>query len=213
MRDRRFAGAVDSVYKRRMLTFAAAVFFLIVTPGPGVLSVAGVGSGFGFAAGNRYLAGLFLGNNAVAGLVVSGVAAAVTAYPNVRTVLLYASVAYLAYLAARIAFAGSRVAFIERRKAPGALGGLTLQVINPKAYAVHAALFTGFGFLPADATMEVLIKFAIMNAIWIPLHYLWLGAGVTLHRLDLSQRTQSVINVGMAVSMLLVVALAAWAPH
>ena len=58
-----------------MLTFAAAVFFLIVTPGPGVLSLAGVGSGFGAPAGRRYLLGLFLGNNLVFLAVASGVAA------------------------------------------------------------------------------------------------------------------------------------------
>ena len=34
-----------------MLTFAAAVFLLIVTPGPGVLSTAGVGAAYGFRAG------------------------------------------------------------------------------------------------------------------------------------------------------------------
>lgn len=196
-----------------MLAFAAAVFFLVITPGPGVLSVAGVGSGFGVGAGNRYLAGLWLGNNAVAALVVSGVAAAVTAYPNVRAVLLYASVAYLGYLAFRIAFAGSRIAFIERQKPPGSGGGLVLQLINPKAYAVHTTLFSGFAFLPGDAATEVALKFAIMNAIWIPIHYLWLGAGVTLHRLDLSDRTQTAINVVMAVSMLVVVGLAVWTPH
>ena len=37
-----------------MLTFAAAVFFLIVTPGPGVLSTAGVGSGYGYRPGLEY---------------------------------------------------------------------------------------------------------------------------------------------------------------
>ena len=49
-----------------MLSFAAAVFFLIVTPGPGVLSTAGVGSGFGFRAGLAYVGGRFLGTNLVA---------------------------------------------------------------------------------------------------------------------------------------------------
>ena len=44
-----------------MLSFAAAVLFLIITPGPGVLSTAGVGSGFGFRAGLGYVGGLFLG--------------------------------------------------------------------------------------------------------------------------------------------------------
>lgn len=196
-----------------MLAFTAAVFFLIITPGPGVLSVAGVGSGFGFAAGSRYLFGLFLGNNLVAGLVVSGVAAAVLATPAIRTVLLYASVAYLFYLALRIAFAGSRIAFIRKQRAPGIVGGLVLQVINPKAYAVHATLFTGFGFMVDDFALETAIKFALMNAVWIPLHFLWLGAGITLHRLDLSKPTQFKINLAMALSMLIVVALAALAPH
>jgi threonine/homoserine/homoserine lactone efflux protein len=49
-----------------MLTFALAVLFLIITPGPGVLSTAGVGAGFGFRAGFRYLTGLFIGTNIVA---------------------------------------------------------------------------------------------------------------------------------------------------
>ncbi|MCR9219074.1 MAG: LysE family translocator [Alphaproteobacteria bacterium] len=195
-----------------MLSFAAAVFLLIVTPGPGVLSVAGVGSGFGFRAGNRYLAGLWLGNNAVALLVASGIAAVVLAEPVIRTVLLFASVAYLLYLAGRIALAGSKIAFIEKQSPPGLLNGLTLQLINPKAYAVHTTLFGGFPFLPTDLFAETLIKFVVMNVIWIPLHYLWLGAGLSLRRLDLAPGVQRAINVGMALAMLGVVALALLAP-
>ena len=191
-----------------MLTFAAACFFLFITPGPGVLSLAGVGSGFGFAQGRRYMVGLFLGTNFVALAVVTGLAAAVLAVPHVRTALLYASAAYLLYLALRIAFAGSKVAFIERQSAPGIIGGLMLQAINPKAYAVNTAFFSGFAFMPDNLVMELVIKFAIMNALWICIHFLWLWAGVTLHRLDLPKRTQFAINVAMALSMLAVVALA-----
>jgi len=196
-----------------MLTFAAAVFFLIVTPGPGVLSTAGVGSGFGFAAGARYMAGLFVGTNLVALAVVSGLAAAVLAEPRLRTLLFYASVAYLLYLALRIAFSGSKIAFMERQKAPGVLGGIALQAINPKAYAVNTAFFSGFAFWPASAAVETLLKFAIINAIWVPIHFLWLGAGVLLRRLELPRPVQVLINVIMALSMLAVVALAALAPH
>ena len=58
-----------------MFAFAAAVFFLLITPGPGVLSTAGVGAGFGFRPGARYVLGLFLGTNLVALAVVSGLAA------------------------------------------------------------------------------------------------------------------------------------------
>lgn len=194
-----------------MLTFLAAIFFLLITPGPGVLSTAGVGSGFGTRAGLRYGFGLFLGTNMVALAVVSGLAALILSVPLVRDVLLFASAAYLFYLALKIAFSGSRIAFIHSERPPGIGGGIALQAINPKAYAVNTTLFSGFGFYPDSLIIETVLKFLIINAIWIPVHLLWLAAGVYLHRLDLSERAHFAINVLMAVSMLLVVALAAWA--
>lgn len=191
-----------------MLAFAAAVFFLIVTPGPGVLSTAGVGSGFGVRPGLAYVAGLFVGTNLVALAVVSGLAAVLLADPRIRTILLFASAAYLLHLALRIALAGSKIGFIHRAAPPGVTGGLLLQAINPKAYAVNTTLFTGFSFLPGNLGAEIALKFLILNAIWIPIHLGWLWAGVALHRLDLAPRSQRIINVGMALAMLAVVALA-----
>lgn len=191
-----------------MLTFAAAVFFLIITPGPGVLSTAGVGASFGRRTGLRYVLGLFLGTNLVAAAVVSGLAALLLADPRLRTLLFAVSFGYLVYLAVRIAFAGSKLAFIERATPPGISGGILLQIMNPKAYAVNTALYTGFGFLPGNYLAEMAIKFSIMNAIWIPIHLLWLWAGIKVHQLDLSARTHSIINKAMAISMLLVVILA-----
>lgn len=193
-----------------MLTFAAAVFFLIVTPGPGVLTTAGVGSAFGYRPGLAYVSGLCIGNSLVALLVVTGVAAIVFSVPEIRTVLTVLSAAYLLYLAARIAFAGAKVAFIERARPPGILGGITLQFINPKAYAVSTALFSGFPFMPHDLLQETILKFVIMNAIWIPIHLAWLAAGVGLHRLDLPPRVHRAINILMALSMLAVVGLTAY---
>ncbi|MEM7644021.1 MAG: LysE family transporter [Pseudomonadota bacterium] len=191
-----------------MLTFVAAVFFLIVTPGPGVLSTAGVGSAFGARAGIRYVAGLFVGNNLVILAVISGLAALVLALPALRIVLSVASTAYLLYLAVRIATAGAKIAFIEAAHRPGIWDGIALQAINPKAYAVNTALFSGFAFLPDAAATEAVVKLVILNAIWLPIHIAWLGAGVALRRLDLADRTQRAINIAMALSMLAVVGLA-----
>lgn len=194
-----------------MLTFAAAVFFLIITPGPGVLSAAGVGSGYGFRPGFRYLTGLFIGTNIVALGVITGVAAVVLSVPAVRNVLMVASIAYLLYLAAKIAFAGSKLAFIEAKSAPGIGAGLLLQAINPKAYAVNTTLFAGFPFAPDNLVFETVAKLVIVNAIWIPIHLGWLYAGATLHRLNLSESAHRTINHLMAASMLAVVALAIYA--
>ncbi len=190
-----------------MLSFAAAVFFLIITPGPGVLSTAGVGAGYGFRVGIRYVFGLFLGTNLVALTVVSGLAALILADERIQIVLFLLSFGYLTYLATRIAFAGSKLAFIEKARPPGVSGGVLLQIINPKAYAVNTAFFTGFAFLPEYYLGEVGLKFLIMNAIWLPIHLAWLWAGVTLNQLNLSAHTHRAINIGMAVSMIIVVVL------
>ncbi|KUF12112.1 LysE family translocator [Pseudoponticoccus marisrubri] len=191
-----------------MLSFAAAVFFLIVTPGPGVLSTAGLGAAYGFRATLAYVLGLFIGTNIVALAVITGVAAVVLSVPVVRSVLMVASIAYLVYLASRIAFAGTRVAFIEAKAPPALAAGLALQAINPKAYAVNTTLFAGFPFAGTSLAVETASKLVIVNAIWIPIHLAWLWAGASLHRLNLSDRTQRRINYLMAASMLAVVALA-----
>lgn len=192
-----------------MLAFLAAVFFLLITPGPGVLSTAGVGSAFGYRAGIAYVTGLWLGNNLVGLAVVSGLAAFILAEPAIRTVLLFASIGYLIYLAAKIALSGSKVAFIEADKPPGFFNGLLLQAINPKAYTVNTTLFAGFAFWPQNLLGETLFKFAIMNLLWIPIHILWLGLGVSLKRMELPAGVQRAINIAMALAMLAVVALAA----
>lgn len=191
-----------------MATFAAAVLLLIITPGPGVLSTAGVGSAYGVRVGLRYVLGLFIGTNIVALAVISGLAAVLLSVPAVRWVLMAASLAYLLYLAARIAFAGSRIAFIEATTPPGIVAGLLLQAINPKAYAVNTTLFTGFPYAPDNPALEVVSKLILTNLIWIPIHLAWLWAGASLHRLNLSDRAQRRINYGMAAAMLGVVALA-----
>ena len=191
-----------------MINFCLAVLLLLITPGPGVLSTAGVGAAFGFRAGLRYVTGLWIGTNLVALIVVSGLAAIILANDWARYVLLILSAVYLFYLAIRIALAGRRIAFISASTKLGLRAGLLLQLINPKAYAVNLTWFSGFVLLPQSLWLETLLKFLIINLIWIPIHLLWLMAGNSVNRLDLSPRTHFIINAGMAAAMMVVVALA-----
>ena len=192
-----------------MVAFALAVFLLIITPGPGVLSLAGVGAAFGWRHGTAYMGGLFIGNNLVCFAVVSGLATVMLANPVIRTVLLITSATYLGYLALKIAFASAKVAFVETSK-PGVVTGTALQLINPKAYAVNTTLFSGFAFYPDSFLLETSIKLFIANAIWILLHFLWLYFGVRIHKLELADKVQRRINAFMAFSVLCVVALSVW---
>lgn len=196
-----------------MIAFIAAVTFLIITPGPGVLTTAGVGSAYGFRAGLAYMFGIIFGSLLVMSSVASGLAAIVFSVPFVRNILLVASLGYLLYLAFRIATSGSRIAFIETDRPLGFLNGLTFSIINPKAYAVATTIFSGFAVLPENPILEPIIKIAVFGSISVPVHFVWLYAGASLKRLGLSAKAMRMINVGMASAMLAVVALALYSAN
>ena len=161
-----------------MINFAVAVFFLIITPGPGVLSVAGVGAAFGYKSGVRYILGLCLGTNLVALAVVTGLATIVLSNSFLRLVLMLCSSSYLLFLAYRIATQGADISFSKSSRKPGILAGILLQLVNPKAYAVNTAMYTAFLIYPNSIVLEIGIKFVIMNLIWFPIHLFWLFLGV-----------------------------------
>ena len=192
-----------------MIAFVLAVFLLVVTPGPGVLSTAGVGAAFGWRQGLFYIAGLWAGTNLGGLAVISGLAAIILAEPLVRTILLFASASYLGYLALQIALAGTKIAFIHAA-APGFIAGLMLALINPKAYAVNTTLFTSFGFYPDSFAIEIALKLIIFNIVWLPTHLVWLYVGVKLNSLNLPARIQRLINLVMAACLLAVVGLSIW---
>ena len=191
-----------------MINFALAVFFLIITPGPGVLSVAGVGAAFGYKSGVRYILGLCLGTNLVALAVVTGLAAIVLSNSFLRLTLMLCSSSYLLFLAYRIATQGADISFSKSDRKPGILAGILLQLVNPKAYAVNTAMYTAFLIYPNSILLEIGIKFVIMNLIWFPIHLFWLFLGVYLKSLNLSSRHQSNVNLLMACALVIVVVLA-----
>ncbi|WP_293440537.1 LysE family translocator [Planktotalea sp.] len=193
-----------------MIEFIIAVVFLLITPGPGVLTTAGIGAAYGYRAGLGFVGGLMLGGFINMMIVISGLAALILAIPSLRLVLLIGSVAYLLYLAWRIASAGAKVGFAPADTPLGLKNGLMLQFINPKAYVVSTTLFSGFIFLPESPVLEVVLKLIVFNLIWLPIHLVWLGFGAKIGSLNLPQSRQRAINIGMALALVAVVGIALW---
>ncbi len=190
-----------------MIIFSIAVFFLLITPGPGVLSTAGVGSTYGYRSGIRYVFGLFLGTNIVALLVISGLASIIFSYPIIRNISLFSSSIFFLYLALNIILKGSKLNFLKSQIIPGIKHGIVLQLINPKAYIVNLAFYSGFAFYSSNFLIEILLKLLISNLIWIPIHFIWLHAGVLFYELSLSENIKNIIRYMMGVSLIFVVIL------
>ena len=191
-----------------MIAFTIAIFLMIITPGPGVLSLAATGSGFGWKVGILYLVGLFIGTNTVLVLVVTGFKGFLFEIPWVETVFLVISLSYLTWIAWRIAFAENEIKFKKSKNEPKFSEAIFLQIINPKAYLVNGILFAGFPLQGFSLQLEILIKTLIINLVWVPVHFFWLWLGIKLRQWGLSKGKQTIVNKVMAFCLLVVIALA-----
>ena len=140
-----------------MLIFTIAIFLMIITPGPGVLSLAATGSGFGWRIGTLYLAGLFIGTNTVLIFIVTGFKGFLFNIPWIEPSFLILSLSYLTWIAWRIAYSNDEIKFKKSKNAPTFYEAIFLQIINPKAYLVNGILFAGFPLENFSLQKEILI--------------------------------------------------------
>ena len=192
-----------------MITYIIISFLMMVTPGPGVLSLAGVGAGFGWKVGMMYLIGLFFGTNGVALLVVLGFKQFLFEIDGVEITFLLLSLSYLSYLSWRIATSDNKTGFKQSLKAPRLYEGIFLQFVNPKAYVVQGHLFVVLSLGMVSYSTEIIVKFIIVNSIWIPIHLLWLWLGISLKKWSLAVNKQIWVNRGMGLALFAVVILSA----
>ena len=192
-----------------MITYIIISFLMMVTPGPGVLSLAGVGAGFGWKVGMMYLIGLFFGTNGVALLVVLGFKQFLFEIDGVEITFLLLSLSYLSFLSWRIATSDNKTGFKQSLKAPRLYEGIFLQFVNPKAYVVQGHLFVVLSLGMASYSNEIIVKFIIVNSIWIPIHLLWLWLGISLKKWSLAVNKQIWVNIGMGLALFAVVVLSA----
>ncbi len=192
-----------------MITYIIISFLMMVTPGPGVLSLAGVGAGFGWKVGMMYLIGLFFGTNGVALLVVLGFKQILFEIDGVEITFLLLSLSYLSFLSWRIATSDNKTGFKQSLKAPRLYEGIFLQFVNPKAYVVQGHLFVVLSLGMASYSNEIIVKFIIVNSIWIPIHLLWLWLGISLKKWSLAVNKQIWVNRGMGLALFAVVILSA----
>lgn len=190
-----------------MTSYIIISFLMMVTPGPGVLSLAGVGAGFGWRVGIMYLIGLFLGTNGVALLVVLGFKQFLFEIDGVELTFLVLSLSYLSFLSWRIATSDNKTGFKETSKAPKLYEGIFLQFVNPKAYVVQGHLFVVLSLGMTSYNLEILTKFLIVNSIWIPIHIFWLWLGISLKKWSLASKKQIWVNRGMGLALFAVVIL------
>ena len=193
-------------------TFAFLIAALALTgsPGPNTLSIAAVGASFGRLRGVRYMLGLNLGMLIVIAIVGTGMAGAVLAVPGIAPVVTVLAAAYFLYLAYRIATAPPlrRKDLSAEATAPRWYEGVGLSLVNPKAYAAMAAMFSGHTLIAGDTLADSLWKATLLMATIFVVNMAWLSIGAAMTAFLQDERASRAVNIIFAVLLLLSVALA-----
>lgn len=178
---------------------AAFAFVSSITPGPNNLMLMASGANFGVRRTVPHMLGVGCGFVVMVILVGTGLVQVFDAYPVSYTVLKVASIAYLLFLAWKIATAAPKA------PKPGETGAKPLtflqaaafQWVNPKAWAMALTAISAY---TAEQTLAgvalVAVVFGVVN---IPSVGVWTVMGQQLRRVLTNPARLRAFNVTMAV--------------
>ena len=161
-----------------MALFASS---MIGTPGPANMVVMASGARFGFRASIPFLSGTILGKQFIIWPIGLGLLAALSNDSVAFQVLRWLSVAYILWLAWKIA--GTRIASAEADGAPPSFAaGLIVHPLNPKAWAMIVGALTNFTVPGASALSATAVAALTFLALQIVLQSMWTFAGSAIAR-------------------------------
>ncbi len=153
-----------------------------ITPGPNNLMLMASGTNFGFARTLPHMLGVSTGFVIMTILIGLGLAQIFVRFPIAFTVLKAGSVAYLIYLAWKIATAAAPKGDAAAAAKPFSfLQACLFQWVNPKAWTM--ALMSVTAYVPSDHPMRgLLIVALVFGAINLPTVGLWAFLGMQMRQ-------------------------------
>jgi threonine/homoserine/homoserine lactone efflux protein len=191
-----------------MMSMAAFALVASITPGPVNIVALSSGARFGFRASQRHVVGATLGFVLLLVLMGLGLHELLQRWPALTQGVQWAGVAFLLYMAFKLAADNGQVQTSESAQAPSMLYGAIMQWLNPKAWLACVA---GMGAFVADGEARLVWQFA---AIYLVICYAsvgcWAYAGTFLRGflhnpagMRLFNRTMALLLVVSAVYLLL----------
>ena len=187
-----------------LIALSAFAFVSSITPGPNNLMLMASGANFGFRRTVPHMLGIAIGFTVMVLLVGAGLSRVFTAYPAAHLALKMASVAYLLFLAWKIARAAPPVPGAEAGRPFTFLQAALFQWVNPKAWAM--ALTAVSVYTPAEQIGAVALTALIFGAINLPSVSSWALLGQKMRHVLTSPARLRLFNAVMA--LLLVASLA-----
>jgi threonine/homoserine/homoserine lactone efflux protein len=179
--------------------FAIVMFF---TPGPNNIMLLSSGLTYGFRRTLPHLAGITIGFAFMVGAVGLGLGTIFITYPVLRTILKYAGVAYLVYLAAVIAMSGPVTPDQDNARGPMTFWGAAMfQWINAKGWVMVIGTITayaGIAGFPWNIVIQVMLSLLLGTLSCLA----WALFGTALRPILTSPGAVRAFNIVMALLLL-----------
>jgi threonine/homoserine/homoserine lactone efflux protein len=180
------------------VVFATVMFF---TPGPNNVMLLSSGLTYGFRRTLPHIAGITIGFAFMVGAVGLGLGTVFIAYPVLQTILKYAGIAYLLYLAAAIAMSGPVSAQHNRRGPMTFWGAAMFQWINVKGWVMVIGTITAYAAI-AGFPWNIVIQVALSLLLGAVSCSVWALFGSALRPLLTRPAAVRAFNIVMAALLL-----------
>jgi threonine/homoserine/homoserine lactone efflux protein len=179
--------------------FATVMFF---TPGPNNIMLLSSGLTYGFRRTLPHAAGITIGFAFMVGAVGLGLGTIFITYPVLQTILKYAGIAYLIYLAAHIAMSGPAAPDQDNARGPMTFWGAAMfQWINVKGWVMVIGTITAYAGI-AGFPWNIVIQVALSLLLGTLSCAAWAAFGSALRPILTSPRAVRAFNVVMALLLL-----------
>jgi len=186
------------------LFIAFVLFFAVMwlTPGPNNIMLLSSGLTYGFRPTLPHIAGITLGFAFMIGTVGLGLGTIFIAYPVLQTILKYAGVAYLIYLAGAIAMSGPVAPDQDNRRGPMTFWGAALfQWVNAKGWVIVISTITAYAAI-AVYPWNIAIQVALSLILGAVSCTAWALFGSSLRPVLTSPGAVRAFNIAMAALLL-----------
>src|SRR3954464_16079091 len=181
------------------VVFATVMFF---TPGPNNIMLLSSGLTYGFRPTLPHIAGITFGFAFMVGAVGLGLGTVFITYPVLQTILKYAGIAYLLYLAAAIALSEPAIPDQGRRGGPMTFwGAVMFQWINVKGWVMVIGTITAYAAIAAFP-WNIAIQVALSLVLGAVSCSVWALFGSALRPVLTRPAAVRAFNIVMAVLLL-----------
>ncbi|CAI8702898.1 Homoserine/homoserine lactone efflux protein [Pseudomonas sp. IT-P74] len=186
-----------------LLPFLLFAFVASITPGPTNILVLSNSARYGLGAAVPIILSACASAATLVLLVGMGIGSSISAWPTVQSVMQWAGVAWLSYLAWQIFSApASAIAAGNSEARLGWVGAASLQLVNPKTWMMALAVVSVFAGGGEHRAVQVAYLALVFFLVSLPCLAAWAVLGAGSSRWLRSPRAMQRFNRGMGLLLL-----------